>query len=125
MNMDGPSSGWRCQQCGLPGVRVSTRLDNSNDAPRHAYYNCVPCNRSLGNCPCTTPGAWTTSTCPCSERRGSDSSDLQVPAGVSMLRRPSNPHNPDNGFDEDWEANCTPGFMVKRFKAKAMEMLPH
>jgi hypothetical protein len=35
-----------------------------------------------------------------------------------------NPHNPNSGFDEDWEANCSPGFMVSRFKAVGMELLP-
>jgi hypothetical protein len=53
-----------------------------------------------------------------------------VPHGVSLLateRKNSlnNPHNPNEGFDEDWEANCSPGYMVSRFKASAREFLPH
>ncbi|KAJ5369802.1 uncharacterized protein N7496_005894 [Penicillium cataractarum] len=127
-SLESPSSGWRCQQCGLPGVRVS------DDSSTHAYFKCVPCNRSLGLCPCTTPGARTTSTCPCGEsvgRSGSESPGLEdeVPRGVSMFstqrKNSLNPHNPDEGFDEDWEANCSPGFMVKRFKASGREFLPH
>jgi ssDNA-binding Zn-finger/Zn-ribbon topoisomerase 1 len=38
------SKGWKCEQCGLPGVRLST---NSGSA----YYKCVPCNRSTSSSP--------------------------------------------------------------------------
>jgi hypothetical protein len=118
------SSGWKCQQCGLPGVRVST--GSGSNSPAH--YKCVPCNRSLGLCPCTTPGARTTSTCPCgdSDAESQSPGPEEVPRGVSMLppRKGSiNPHNPDSGFDEDWEANCSPGYMVSRFKAEGHELL--
>lgn len=127
--LEHPSQGWKCQQCGLPGVRLSTRPDGSNEASSRAYYKCVPCDRFLGFCPCTTPGARTTSTCPCGEHSDAESPGLedQVPRGVSMLstkKQTFNPHNPDSGFDEDWEANCSPGFMVSRFKAVGMELLP-
>ncbi|KAJ5116583.1 hypothetical protein N7456_000931 [Penicillium angulare] len=110
------SQEWKCQ-CGLPGVRLSTNPGTSNS---RAYYKCVPCNRFLGFCPCTTPGDRTTSTCPCNERRGSSSSLDEVPRGMAMFSSEKsgfNPHNPEPGFDVDWEANCSPGFMVARFKA--------
>ncbi|KAJ5646672.1 hypothetical protein N7490_003044 [Penicillium lividum] len=122
------SQGWKCQQCGLPGVRLSTRPGSSGVTSR-AYYKCVPCNRSLGLCPCTTPGDRTTSTCPCSD---SESSDVESPGLedqtssfpiFSSKKQTFNPHNPNSGFDEDWEANCTPGFMVSRFKAAGREIL--
>ncbi|KAJ5963673.1 uncharacterized protein N7479_003549 [Penicillium vulpinum] len=117
-----PSShGWKCEKCGLPGVRLSS------DSGR-AYYKCVPCNRSLGLCPCTTPGAWTTSTCPCGDSDGESSSGLedQLPSGLairSTTRQNFNPHNPNSGFDEDWESNCSPGFMVSKFKARGRELI--
>jgi hypothetical protein len=113
------SKGWKCEQCGLPGVRLST---NSGSA----YYKCVPCNRSLGPCPCTTPGARTTSTCPCGDSDAESSGEDEVPRGLSMLsskKQTFNPHNPNPGFEEDWEANCSPGFMVSRFKAQGRELL--
>ncbi|KAJ5928950.1 hypothetical protein N7466_007906 [Penicillium verhagenii] len=123
------TQGWKCQQCGLPGVRLSTRPGSSGVTSR-AYYKCVPCNRSLGLCPCTTPGDMTTSTCPCSD---SESSDVESPgledqpAGFSLLsvekKQSFNPHNPNSGFDEDWETNCSPGYMVSRFKARGRELL--
>ncbi|KAJ5679483.1 hypothetical protein N7462_007727 [Penicillium macrosclerotiorum] len=119
---EAPAPGWKCPQCGLPGVRLS------NETTDRAYYKCVPCNRSLGFCPCTTPGARTTSTCPCGENSDAESPGLEeVPRGVSMLatkKQSFNPHNPNPGFDEDWESNCSPGFMVSRFKAVGMELLP-
>ncbi|EPS31758.1 hypothetical protein PDE_06715 [Penicillium oxalicum 114-2] len=131
-SLERPTSGWNCSQCGLPGVRVSSRLDSPQAGLGRAYYKCVPCNRSLGACPCTTPGDRITATCPCGERRGSDSSiqSDDVPLGVSMIaatgrKNSATLYNPDAGFDEDWEANCSPGFMVKRFKASAKEFLPH
>ncbi|KAJ5537109.1 hypothetical protein N7513_010295 [Penicillium frequentans] len=108
---------WKCDQCGLPGVRLSTSQDSHS-----AYYKCIPCNRSLGQCPCTTPGSRTTSTCPCGENSRSGSPGLDVPRGVSMLSK-EYLHNPDSGFDEDWESNCKPGFMVSRFKAAGHELL--
>lgn len=113
---------WHCQNCGLPGVRLSNKSTNQ------AYYKCVACNSSLGNCPCTTPGARTTSTCPCGEHTDSESED-EMPRGISMLptskkQQLFNPHNPNSGFDEDWESNCSPGFMVSRFKAVGREVLP-
>ncbi|KAJ5512798.1 hypothetical protein N7463_002350 [Penicillium fimorum] len=113
------SQGRKCEQCGLPGVRVSTS-SSSNDAGSRAYYKCVPCNRSLGPCPCTTPGTRTTVTCSCGDndsRAGSPGLD-ETPRG-----QPLNPHNPNSGFDEDWESNCSPGFMVSKFKARGMELL--
>ncbi|KAJ5306100.1 hypothetical protein PENANT_c024G03724 [Penicillium antarcticum] len=116
------TSAWKCEQCGLPGVRVSTGSGRNSSA----HYKCVPCNRSLGPCPCTTPGAYTTSTCPCGASKADSPGLEEVPRGVSMLapRKGSlNPHNPDNGFDEDWEANCKPGYMVSRFKAEGHELL--
>ncbi|KAJ5948695.1 hypothetical protein N7454_002002 [Penicillium verhagenii] len=111
---------WKCDQCGLPGVRLA---EAANDSTR-AFYKCIPCNRSLGPCPCTTPGSRTTSTCPCGERErsGSESPGLDVPRGISMLSEASL-YNPDSGFDEDWEANCKPGYMVSRFKAAGHELL--
>ncbi|KAJ6096065.1 hypothetical protein N7486_006811 [Penicillium sp. IBT 16267x] len=112
---------WKCDQCGLPGVRLSTSQD-SNDSSR-AYYKCIPCNRSLGLCPCTTPGARTTATCSCGESNDAGSPGLDVPRGVSMYSMETNPHNPDSGFDEDWESNCKPGYMVSRFKAAGHELL--
>ncbi|KAJ5753916.1 uncharacterized protein N7511_008069 [Penicillium nucicola] len=118
------TSPWKCDSCGLPGVRVST--GSARNSPAH--YKCVPCNRSLGLCPCTTPGAYTTSTCPCSQSDAGSPGLDEVPRGVSMLapRKGSlNPHNPDTGFDEDWEANCKPGYMVSRFKAEGHELLWH
>ncbi|KAJ5794544.1 hypothetical protein N7457_001143 [Penicillium paradoxum] len=125
--MDGPSQGWKCPQCGLPGVRLSTSQDN-NQVSSRAYYKCVPCDRFLGICPCTTPGSRTTSTCPCGD------SDAESPGPEDQARRfsmastdgqkPSfNPHNPDSGFDQDWESNCSPGFMVSRFKAVDVDSL--
>ncbi|KAJ5104203.1 hypothetical protein N7532_004732 [Penicillium argentinense] len=117
---------WKCQQCGLPGVRLPVR---PNDATSGAYYKCVPCNRNLGFCPCVTPGSRTTSTCPCSTNSGRDSPGLedQLPRGVAVLsmdrKQSFNPHNPDSGFDEDWEANCKPGFMVSRFPAVGDNLL--
>ncbi|KAJ5760639.1 hypothetical protein N7520_007795 [Penicillium odoratum] len=104
---------WKCDECGLPGVRLA-----SNDANGAAYYKCIPCNRSLGSCPCTTPGSRTTSTCPCGERSDSRSPGLDVPRGMSVYSTEA-----DSGFDEDWEANCKPGFMVSRFKAAGHELL--
>lgn len=128
--LERPSQGWKCQQCGLPGVRLSTRPVGSNEATSRAYYKCVPCDRFLGFCPCTTPGTRTTSTCPCGEHNDAESPGLedQVPRGVSMLftekKQIYNPHNPNSGFEEDWEANCSPGFMVSRFKAVGTELPP-
>lgn len=43
---------------------------------------------------------------------------------TSVKKQIFNPHNPNKGFDEDWEANCSPGFMVSRFKASGMELPP-
>lgn len=129
-SLDRPSQGWKCPQCGLPGVRLSTNPGGSSQATGRAYYKCAPCNRFLGFCPCTTPGARTTSTCPCGEHSDDESPGLedQVPRGVSVFftekKQTINPHNPNPGFDEDWEANCSPGFMVSRFKASGMELLP-
>ena len=120
------SQGWKCPSCGLPGVRLSVSSDGSS-SPTRAYYKCVPCNRSLGMCPCTTPGARITSTCPCGENSDAESPGLdEVPRGVSIIgaRKPSlNPHNPEPGFDVDWEANCKPGYMVSRFKAQGEEIM--
>ncbi|EKV12500.1 hypothetical protein PDIG_44240 [Penicillium digitatum PHI26] len=117
--------GWKCDQCGLPGVRLCTN-SGSNDAGNRAFYKCVPCNRSLGPCPCTTPGARTTSTCPCGDG-DFESSGEEVPRGLPMLpkKQPQsfNSHNPNSDFEEDWEANCSPGFMVSRFKAQGRELL--
>ncbi|KAJ5633620.1 hypothetical protein N7528_001462 [Penicillium herquei] len=123
-----PSQGWKCPDCGLPGVRLSTNPDGSSAAPNRAYYKCVPCNRALGLCPCTTPGARTTSTCPCGDSDAESPGLEEVPKGVSLVQ-PSrkgslNPHNPELGFDVDWEANCSPGYMVSRFPARGMELLP-
>ncbi|KAJ5548168.1 hypothetical protein N7513_005402 [Penicillium frequentans] len=121
------TQGWKCQQCGLPGVRLSTR-PGSSSATGRAYYKCVPCNRSLGLCPCTTPGDRTTSTCPCSDSESSDAESPSLedePHGDFMFSKKQtvNPHNPNSGFDEDWEANCSPAFMVSRFKATGKELL--
>jgi hypothetical protein len=33
----------------------------------------------------------------------------------------TNPHNPNPGFDEDWEVNWSPGFMGFRFPAVGMD----
>ncbi|CAI7605635.1 unnamed protein product [Penicillium viridicatum] len=112
IQLERSSHGWKCEQCGLPGVRLSTS-SGSNDAGSRAYYKCVPCNRSLGPCPCTTPGARTTSTCPCSDIEA-ESGEEQVPRRLS---------NADFVSEEDWEANCSPGFMVSRFKAQGKELL--
>jgi hypothetical protein len=49
----------------------------------------------------------------------SDSSD-----DLSLQKQLSNGHNPEKGFDVDWESNCKPGYMVKRFKARGKEILP-
>ncbi|KAJ5164892.1 uncharacterized protein N7500_006722 [Penicillium coprophilum] len=114
------SQGRKCDQCGLPGVRVST-TSSSNDAGSRAYYKCVPCNRTLGSCPCTTPGSRTTVTCSCGDSDAESPSLDETPRGLSM-KQPFNPHNPNSGFDEDWESNCSPGFMVSKFKARGMEL---
>ncbi|KAJ5152198.1 hypothetical protein N7492_010493 [Penicillium capsulatum] len=125
IQIDQSAHGWKCQQCGLPGVRLST---NPNEAPSRAYYKCVPCDRFLGLCPCTTPGDRTTSTCPCGEHSDAESPGLEenAPRGLPMpsKRTLSSVHNPNSGFDEDWEANCSPGFMVSRFKARGLELPP-
>lgn len=113
MTFDHPAH-WKCESCGLPGVRL---MSDSNQA----YYKCVPCNRSLGVCPCVTPGARTTGTCPCGEESDADMSDSE---GIPLSKQMSNGHNPDAGFDVDWESNCKPGFMVSRFKATGEEILP-
>jgi len=113
MTFDHPAH-WKCESCGLPGVRL---MSDSNQA----YYKCVPCNRSLGMCPCVTPGARTTGTCPCGEESDADMSDSE---GIPLSKQMSNGHNPDAGFDVDWESNCKPGFMVSRFKATGEEILP-
>lgn len=113
IQLERSSHGWKCEQCGLPGVRLSTS-SGSNDAGSRAYYKCVPCNRSLGPCPCTTPGARTTSTCPCSDIEAESPGDEQMPRRLS---------NADFVSEEDWEANCSPGFMVSRFKAQGKELL--
>lgn len=113
IQLERSSHGWKCEQCGLPGVRLSTS-SGSNDAGSRAYYKCVPCNRSLGPCPCTTPGARTTSTCPCNDTEAESSGEEQVPRRLS---------NADFVSEEDWEANCSPGFMVSRFKAQGKELL--
>lgn len=110
-------SHWKCDSCGLPGVRLST---NPNGSKAKAYYKCVPCNRSLGPCPCVTPGSRTTSTCPCGDESDVESIDLE---DNPLSKQMSNGHNPDNGFDVDWESNCSPGFMVSRFKAAGEEIL--
>ncbi|KAJ5199370.1 hypothetical protein N7491_000073 [Penicillium cf. griseofulvum] len=115
LQLNRSSQGRKCQQCGLPGVRVST-TSGSNDAGSRAYYKCVPCNRNLGPCPCTTPGTRTTLTCSC----GDIDAELH---GLGLTKQTSNPHNPDSGFDEDWESNCSPGFMVSKFKARGRELL--
>ncbi|CAI7592023.1 unnamed protein product [Penicillium glandicola] len=112
IQLESSAQGRKCEQCGLPGVRVSTS-SGSNDAGSRAYYKCVPCNRNLGICPCTTPGARTTMTC----------LDEKVSRSLSISSETSNPYNPDEGFDEDWEANCSPGFMVSKFKAQGRELL--
>ncbi|KAJ6128672.1 hypothetical protein N7471_009889 [Penicillium samsonianum] len=118
IQLERSSQGWKCEQCGLPGVRLSSSSGS-------AYYKCVPCNRSLGSCPCTTPGARTTSTCPCGDSDAESSgSEDHVPRGLSMLKKQtSNPYNPGSEFEEDWESNCSPGFMVSRFKAQGRELL--
>ncbi|KAF9239234.1 hypothetical protein DTO027I6_4276 [Penicillium roqueforti] len=110
----------KCEQCGLPAVSLSTS-PSSNDAGSQAYYKCVPCNRFLGPCPRNTSGA--------SQYGDSDSessgSEDHVPRGlpiISTKKQKSNPH-PAPEFDEDWEANCSPGFMVSRFKAQGREVL--
>lgn len=115
--MEAPTQGWKCPQCGLPGVRLAT-----DEASSRAYYKCVPCDRFLGLCPCTTPGARITSTCPCGDS-DAESPGLEEARRFSLSPKPFNPHNPDSGFDQDWEANCKPGFMVSRFKAVDVDHL--
>ncbi|KAJ5232444.1 hypothetical protein N7468_005400 [Penicillium chermesinum] len=118
---------WRCE-CGLPGVRL--RTESPSNPSGRAYYKCIPCDRVLGFCPCTTPGARTTLTCDCSQdgsEAGSPGLEDQVPRGVSILSANAhsfNPLNPDSGFDEDWDPNWSPGYMVSRFKARGKELGP-
>ncbi|KGO72446.1 hypothetical protein PITC_076230 [Penicillium italicum] len=123
IKLERSSQDLKCDQCGLPGVRLST-TSGSNDAGSQAFYKCVPCNRSLGACPCTTSGARTTSTYPCGDS-DAESSDEDVLRALSMLpkKQTFNPYNPDSEFEEDWESNCSPGFMVSRFKAQGREVL--
>ncbi|KAJ5482501.1 hypothetical protein N7475_001313 [Penicillium sp. IBT 31633x] len=121
--LDGPSQTWKCPQCGLPGVRLSTSPGASIDSSSRAYYKCVPCDRFLGLCPCTTPGDRTTSTCPCGGSNRADSPGSEDFSTLSPKKSSFNPHNPNPGFDEDWESNCSPGFMVSRFKARGDELL--
>lgn len=117
MTFDHPAF-WKCDSCGLPGVRLSTTGTGSSPA----YYKCVPCNRNLGSCPCVTPGLRTTGNCPCGEESEADMSDSSD--DLSLQKQLSNGHNPEKGFDVDWESNCKPGYMVKRFKARGKEILP-
>ena len=115
------AQGLKCEQCGLPAVRLSTS-PSPNTAGSQAYFKCVPCNRFLGPCPRKTSGA---SQCGDSDSESSGSED-QVPRGLPILstkKQTFNPHNPAPEFDEDWEANCSPGFMVSRFKAQGREVL--
>lgn len=129
MSFDTSSQTFKCE-CGLPGVRL--RPDFATQPNGRAYYKCIPCNRVLGFCPCTTPGARTTLTCSCNDEASDSGSDAgsmgaeeHVPRGVSVVSAKTfNPHNPNPGFDEDWESNCTPGFMVSRFKARGQELPP-
>ncbi|KAJ6172102.1 hypothetical protein N7470_001169 [Penicillium chermesinum] len=90
---------WRCE-CGLPGVRL--RTESPSNPSGRAYYK-------YGS------------------EAGSPGLEDQVPRGVSILSANAhsfNPLNPDSGFDEDWDPNWSPGYMVSRFKARGKELGP-
>lgn len=129
MSFDASSQAHKCQ-CGLPGVRLRPEATGKPSGP--AYYKCIPCDRVLGLCPCTTPGSRTTLTCDCSDDASDAGSDagspgLEASNAISFMpgrKNSLNPHNPNPGFDEDWESNCSKGYMVSRFKATGSELPP-